>query len=207
MQNAFISWRFLSVFCKLLAKWKLLTKTPFWALFFFLLVSRKCLKTHEKCIHFKTFFARRLESFGKVKIVYKNTVFCTFFSNLPQQSVSKREQNAFISRRFLPGFYPHLPKWKLLTKTPSLARFFFFYFSSQIVSKRIKNAFSWKRFLTVFCSHLPKWKLLTKTRFLARLFKVVSRKCLKMHIKCIHFKTVFACVFETRCEDKFEKHL
>ena len=103
------------------------------------------------------------------KLFTKKAVFYTCFSNLSPQSVSKRMQITFISRRFWPVFYKHLPKWKLLTKTPFLARFLDAFTYVKIVHENVV-------FSMFFSSNL------------------VSTKCFKTHAKCIHFKTVFACV-------------
>ena len=64
--------------------------------------------------------------------------------------------------------------------------------------KGFKNAckcINLKRFLHVYCTQLPTSKLLTKRRFfMSCFFKLLSTKNLKMHSKCIDFKTVLASV-------------
>ena len=160
---------------------------------FFKLVSAKCLKTYAKCINFKTVFANVLQAFTKVKIsLKKNDVFSTvfFYFKLSPQSVSKRMQNAFTSKRFSPSFARIYQSENCSQKRQFLA-LFFLNLSPQSVSKRKQNELISRRFSLVFSTHLPKLNFFL---FLSCLHKVSQNAC-KMHCFQNGFCPCFARIY------------
>ena len=83
-------------------------------------VSQSACKMHSFQDFFCTCFSRIYQRENCSK---KRHFFTRFFSNLCPQNLSKRMQNALISKRFVPVFCTHLPNLKLLTKTLFFARF------------------------------------------------------------------------------------
>ena len=179
-QNAFISRRFLLFFCTDLQKWKLLIKANVFQVFF-KLVSTKCLKSHAKCIHLKTIFARVLHAFTKMKIGHKNDVFSTFFKTC----LYKVCQSAFKRLSFQNCFCTCFARIYKSEKCPQNRLFlhvFFFKLVSTMCLKKHAKCIYFKTVFECFFHAFTKVKIAHKNAFFYTFFfKLVSLKCLRTH--------------------------
>ena len=135
-------------------------------------------------------FARFYQSENYFKKTPILACFFLFFYLSPE-SVSIQWQNLIISRWFLSPF----TKVKIPYKMPFLVLARLFKTCLHKIYQNACKSLISKCFLLMFRCNYQIKKIHTKMQFLTLFFFLfVSTKCLKTDAKCIHFKTVFACV-------------